>query len=239
MDSNTASEAVISLLGLTDVITIILAIVALIVTIIGFFAALKFYRDGSSLQKLANDALVKIEERTNLIQTQVTGVFEKTLDAAISRSAQISTDFDEINSQIQKASEEIVNSASAQIQKAGKIEEGRLKQLVDERLKEVQERVQSTRTNVESAVSETSGLSERNRRFSKSVLKSLYHTLEAKNKVYDFLLKAKDWVPVDQISQKTGVDDHLLIYEVVDALLSQGQIEKKTEKGLNHYRAAI
>lgn len=59
---------------------------ALIVTIIGFFASLKFYRDGVQMQARADRVLAKIEERASAIQSQVGGMFDKTLDAALGRS---------------------------------------------------------------------------------------------------------------------------------------------------------
>lgn len=67
-------------------IAIVLSLVALIVTIIGFFASLQFYRHGMELQGRADQVLAKIEERASAIQTQVGGVFDKTLDAALGRT---------------------------------------------------------------------------------------------------------------------------------------------------------
>lgn len=69
-----------------DIITIVLSLVALAVTVIGFFASLKFYRDGVEMQTRATNALAKIEERAAAIQSQVGGMFDKTLDAALGRS---------------------------------------------------------------------------------------------------------------------------------------------------------
>jgi len=68
-----------------EVISIILALVALIVTIIGFFASLYFYRRGVEAQSGAEQLLTRIEEKSLLIQNQVSELFEKTLDAALSR----------------------------------------------------------------------------------------------------------------------------------------------------------
>lgn len=68
-----------------EIIAIILSVVALIVTVIGFFASLGFYQEGMRMQGAAEKALAKIEERASAIQTQVGGMFEKTLDAALGR----------------------------------------------------------------------------------------------------------------------------------------------------------
>lgn len=72
-----------STMSAIDIITIVLSLVALAITIIGFFASLKFYRDGSQMQSQAHDALSKIEEKTSTIQSQVGGMFDKTLNAAL------------------------------------------------------------------------------------------------------------------------------------------------------------
>lgn len=69
-----------------DLIAIVLAIVATIVTVVGFFASLHFYRDGVDLQTKVQRILTIIEERVGLLQTQVGGMFDKTLDAAIGRA---------------------------------------------------------------------------------------------------------------------------------------------------------
>ena len=66
-------------MGIIDVLAIILSVVLLVISIVAFFASLKFYRDGVRLQQKANDALTKIEEKTAFIQGQVGGMFDKTL----------------------------------------------------------------------------------------------------------------------------------------------------------------
>lgn len=43
----------VQLSTISDVLAIILSIVALVITVIGFFASLKFYQDGVVLQKSA------------------------------------------------------------------------------------------------------------------------------------------------------------------------------------------
>ena len=80
-------------ISLIDALAMVLAIVSLVITIVGFFASLKFYRDGVALQKSANDALTKLEEKTQFIQTQVGGMFDKTLDAAIGKREVLSANF--------------------------------------------------------------------------------------------------------------------------------------------------
>ena len=115
-------QITISLSNLVNVIAIILSIVALFITIIGFFASLKFYRDGVKLQGVANDAMTMIKEKTEAIQSQVGGMFDKTLDAALNRSNQMSESFEEINAQMEQTSSSIVDAALKEIGTASKKE---------------------------------------------------------------------------------------------------------------------
>lgn len=75
-------------LPLLDLLAILISAIAFIVTGVGFFASLKFYRDGVELQTTAQNILSRIDERVDALRTQVGGVFEKTLDAAIGRTDQ-------------------------------------------------------------------------------------------------------------------------------------------------------
>ena len=134
-----------TLASINDLVTIVLYIVALIVTVIGFVASLKFYRDGVKLQGLANDALTRIEERAQTIQTQVGGMFDKTLDAAIGRREELESSFEEINKQLEKAATEIVSSAQKKIGAAGEDERKRLAAVVEKQMQLLRVRVEETR----------------------------------------------------------------------------------------------
>ena len=130
-------------------LSIVLAIVALVITIVGFFASLKFYRDGVELQKLANDALVKLEEKTQAIQTQVGGMFDKTLEAAIGRRNELSESFKELNEQLEKAKVKIIEEAVKQVGDAGEKEHARLlEQMVNSQLELIRAKVDTTRESV-------------------------------------------------------------------------------------------
>lgn len=74
-------------MGALEIITIVLSLVALTITIVGFFASLKFYHHGMEMQGRADRVLAQIEERSSAIQTQVGGIFDKTLDAALARTS--------------------------------------------------------------------------------------------------------------------------------------------------------
>lgn len=69
-----------------EILSIILAIVAILFSVIGFFASLGFYREGVQLETRAQNILARIEEKVGSIQDQVGGMFVRTLDAAIGRT---------------------------------------------------------------------------------------------------------------------------------------------------------
>lgn len=137
-----------------NLIAIILSVVSLIVTVVGFFASLRFYRDGVALQTLANDALVKIQERTQLIQTQVGGMFDKTLDAAIGRRNELAANVEALDVQVGETHKRIVDEALHQIGVAGEQERSKLAAIVDEQFKLIRDRIENTRETAEDIVSE-------------------------------------------------------------------------------------
>lgn len=73
---------------LIELLNTVLAIVALIITVVGFFASLTFYREGMNLQNRSNDALARIEEMSRSLSTLIFGMFQQTLDAALNREPQ-------------------------------------------------------------------------------------------------------------------------------------------------------
>ena len=64
---------------------LVLSVVALIVTGVGFFASLFFYQRGMEAQQRVGDLLTKVEAKVESISTQVGGLFETTLKAALNR----------------------------------------------------------------------------------------------------------------------------------------------------------
>ncbi|MGA9997805.1 MAG: hypothetical protein WBP93_20485 [Pyrinomonadaceae bacterium] len=128
-----------------EVLSIILSIVSLIITTVGFFASLKFYRDGVQLQKLANDALIKLEEKTQTIQSQVSGMFERTLDAAIGGRNELSKNFEELNEQLEKAQARIIEESVKQVGAANEKERAQLSQIVDSQLDLIRAKIETTR----------------------------------------------------------------------------------------------
>ena len=102
-----------------EIAATILSIVSFIVTVFGFFASLKFYRDGVELQKAANDALAKMAEKTEFIQLQVGGMFDKTLDAALSQPHRLNSNLEELENQLAATKEALMKEVRGQIGEVG------------------------------------------------------------------------------------------------------------------------
>lgn len=128
-----------------NIIAIILALVALFVTGIGFFASLRFYREGMNLQLGANNALSKISEKADFIHSQVGGILDKTLDAFIG----LKRNFEGIDEQLESTADAIVTSALQQIGTAGDEERKRLSDVVNEQMGLIRDRVEETRESAE------------------------------------------------------------------------------------------
>jgi hypothetical protein len=138
----------ISLADLVGIASLILSVVALIVTIIGFYASLKFYRDGVALQDSATKALAKIEEKTNTIGQQMSGMFDKTLDAAINnKGSQITQDFEDTTEQIEKASKIVLEKITNDLNNIGTVEKDKLKEFISNQFKTITEQVTVTQEN--------------------------------------------------------------------------------------------
>src|SRR5436190_10499627 len=139
-------------LDVLEALAIILSIVSLIITVVGFFASLKFYRDAVELQRAANSALTKLEEKTAFIQTQVGGMFDKTLDAAIGKREILSDRFEELNEQLEKTKAKLIEESIGQIGAAGEQERNRLTSIVDNQIALIREKVETTRESAEEMI---------------------------------------------------------------------------------------
>jgi hypothetical protein len=138
----------------TELFSIILSVVALAITVVGFFASLYFYRHSIDLQADATRLLAKIEERTDSINTQVGGIFEKTLDAALASKAEVRSDFSDVAKELEAAKSSIMATALQEIGDASRAEQDRLRQILDAQLGPVQERLDATRKTVEAVAFE-------------------------------------------------------------------------------------
>jgi len=128
-------------------VSLILSIVALFVTIIGFFASLKFYREGMALQQAATRVQTQIEEKLGAIGQQVSGMFDKTLDAAIHKGGQISEDFDDIKTQIEHVRTELLKRAQADLTAIGVEEREKLEHFIANQFKSITDQVAVTQEN--------------------------------------------------------------------------------------------
>lgn len=135
-----------------EAFAIILSVVSLIISVLGFFASLKFYRDGVRLQQAANDALTKLSEKTEFIQTQVGGMFDKTLDAAIGKREILSDQFEELNEQLEKTKAKLIEESIGQIGAAGEEERKRLALIVDSQIALIQRKIDTTRESAQEMV---------------------------------------------------------------------------------------
>lgn len=132
-----------------EMAAILLAIVSFVVTVFGFFASLIFYRDGKRSQKEADDTLSKIAEKTDSIQAQVVGILNRTLDAALGKSNELETDFEKLERQLSETKEVLLTQARDQIGEAGEQQRRRIRQAVEEQIKLLEDRVESTRVKAE------------------------------------------------------------------------------------------
>lgn len=133
----------IPLSDVLGLVSLLLSIVALIVTVIGFFASLRFYSEGVKLQDSATRALTKIEERTSTLGQQMSGMFDKTLDAAINvnRGGQITQDFEDTTEQIEKANKALLDRITTDLKNIGDGEKEKLKKFVEEQFKTITDQV--------------------------------------------------------------------------------------------------
>ncbi|PSL12648.1 hypothetical protein CLV44_1166 [Marinobacterium halophilum] len=148
----------VQLSTMSDVFSIILSVVALIVTIIGFFASLKFYRDGVQLQNSANDALSKLEEKTKNIQDQIVGMFDKTLDAAISKGAEVDSSFDDLDKRLVSVKESLTAEAIKELGAAGDMQINKIRDIVNEQLSRIEEGIDLTRVRTENALNKSNNV---------------------------------------------------------------------------------
>jgi len=194
---NKVTTMTISISDTLGIVSLILSLVALIVTIIGFFASLKFYRDGVSLQDSATKALTKIEERTTMIGQQFTGMFDKTLDAAISKGGQqISQDFEDINDQIEKVSTALIEKASNELTNIGAGEREKLKQYISDQFKNISDQVTVTKENATDIVSNPDN--------------EFVAISQFQAKILDAIRNSKTDLGLTQISKQVGFSDSVV-----------------------------
>ncbi len=209
-----------TLIDLGNVLAIILSIVSLIVTVIGFFASLKFYNDGVKLQNSANDALTRIEEKSLSIQSQVGGMFDKTLDAAIGKKENINNSFQSLTEQLEIAAKAIVDNAQKKIGASGDEERKKLSAIVDKQMEILKSAIEATR---EKAVT-----------ISESEVTSDNSIVGASIAVTRILLQAKEPLSVLSIAKQADLKP-ILTAQIVNRLTDNGFVLRENINGLPHY----
>jgi len=196
--------------SLLEYIVLVLSVVSLVVTVLGFLASLKFYRDGTQLQAKANDALTKIEEKTQFIQTQVGGMFDKTLEAAIGKRELMSASFEEIDKQLEETKTKIIEESIKEIGVAGEKERQRLTGIVDREIALVKNKVESTRESAVEIVDDSTRASMH--RDNMRLLRFIIEVIGKENRVnYKFIRDATrlDVKEIDNLLTSLVNDDYI------------------------------
>ncbi|PKR81355.1 hypothetical protein CW751_04680 [Brumimicrobium salinarum] len=209
----------IDLGNILAIVSLILGLIALIITIVGFFASLKFYRDGVSLQDSANKALAKIEEKTSSIQTQIGGMFDKTLDAAIknNKGVLVSQDFDDISDQLENVKDNLIKNISNEISSIGTEEKNQMKQLFEEQFRIITDQVNISQENTEDL-------------FQQSENESLPVT-QFQLKILNGLRNSEEKLTVSEISDKLGVSVPVVSRDLIR--LKRKRLVNETSEGPN------
>lgn len=199
-----------------DTVALILSIVALAVTVLGFMASLKFYRDGMEMQQAATRTLVAIEEKATMIHGSVNGMFDKTLNAALSPRANLEKKYDELEAEIEGMAARILQRISSDIGNMGDYEMSRIKEYVDEEVDRVREGVES----VQDAARHV---------YVPNI--SAPAVGGAQKEVLDVLACAKEPLSPPAIAARCGLNPEGF-YSVQDALRRKGFVETMNEGGV-------
>jgi DNA-binding HxlR family transcriptional regulator len=128
---------------------ILVSIVSFVVSVLAFFAAVKFYRDGVSLQRASREALTKVAERNESLEEHVGGVFDKTLDATLGRRYELGSNFEELERQLFRSRETMLVEIRNQVSAMGDLPEQRLRRTVEEQMSLLKEKIQEARESAE------------------------------------------------------------------------------------------
>lgn len=134
---------------LIEIISIIISVTAAAVTVIAFFASLKFYKDGIELQNTSTRILTQIEERTGSIQLQMHTVFDKTLDAALSNRNGLASDMIQLSTQLKEELKETMERIE-RFQGSNEQEKEIMLDTIQENLSSVASKVQTVQEVAES-----------------------------------------------------------------------------------------
>ena len=139
----------INVLKTIDVIAIIVAVVSVVVSVLAFFASIIFFLRGQKLQEKATEALVSIQEKSAAIETQVGGMFDKTLSAAISKKDEVSEQFESLQQKLKESAEEIAKQVQKDIQGQGQEKVHELAAAVKKEFDVISAELKSARKNLD------------------------------------------------------------------------------------------
>lgn len=222
MEPTKAVYTIINLTTVIDVLSIILAILALIITIIGFFASLKFYREGVKLQDNANKALIQLVEKTQYIESQVGGMFNKTLDAAIGKQNQMSEEFERIHEQLDKTTKEIIDNAVIQIGTAGEKEREGIKKLVQEHMQPLREKIDTTMATAATMA------------FPEIDIEKLQELTPREEVLLRFIFDHKEPITSYELSEKFNIHRYGIV-RALQSLKSRGYVRQLKNTSPNNY----
>lgn len=210
---------------LLAIVSLILGIVALLITLLGFFASLKFYKDGLNLQDKANSALAKIEEKTASIQTQIGGMFDKTLDAAINNNKGnlVARDFEDIHGQLDKARQNLVKQVENEITSIAEGEKQKLEEILNEQFRLIEDQVNISQENTEDLINQSDAESS--------------PITQSQLKILNALRTSKSELSGAELSEKLDLS-HLVLARDLDRLKRKKLILEKSFKGLKKYSLA-
>ncbi|MCA1568456.1 MAG: hypothetical protein LC803_22960 [Acidobacteria bacterium] len=139
-----------------EALNIALSVVSLIITALGFIAAFGFYREGLKSQKAANDAMLKIEEKAQIIQNQIDKMFDKTLDAALGTKYQLAETLDQSVQRFDEIGKGIADAIIKHVGIDSESERTRVTQIVREQVSPLKEQIETARESAEEIAYELS-----------------------------------------------------------------------------------
>lgn len=202
---------------LADLLAIVLSLVALLVTIIGFFASIVFYRDGRDLQQMATEALTRISEKSEIIQGQVGGILHKTLDAALQQNP-IESRLKNIENSLTESRERLLNKAREELSSSDPSSESKLEEVFNSEFNALEKGVRDARTLTE-RLDELSG--------SHSVVSTATtaHHLEAR--ILDLVISSPEPLPAPEILARLASSPENPIYSEDDLKRSLRSLQYK------------
>lgn len=143
----------LNVLNTIDVVAIVVGLVSLIVSIVVFFASVIFFLRGQKLQDAATRALVLIEEKSANIETRVSGMFDKTLDAALSKNEDVTEEFESLQQKLEASAEELSKRVAGEITGIGKEKKEEVLGAVKKEFQEISAQLKDARDSLSESTS--------------------------------------------------------------------------------------